>query len=368
MEKTFICSHCETGHPVSSLYVMEEEQLCPDCCDELTAVCEHCGERIWNSDNDGFEDAPLCRRCCDNYYTRCDDCDCLLPNREAHYTNDEDTPYCGHCYENHRGDAIQEYSYKPEPIFYGDGARYFGVELEIDNGGKDDQKAQELLDIGNWQSNYIYIKSDSSLDDGMEIVTHPMTLAFHQSDMPWQQILAHALELGYSSHKAITCGLHIHVNRNCFGTPIGTQEDCISRVLFFVERFWEELLRFSRRTAHQVKRWAARYGYKNNPKAILAHAKEGYFGRYACVNITNYATIEFRIFRGTLKYNTLIATLQLVNEICEVAFLLSDEQLAALSWCEFVEQLDVHKYSELIAYLKERRLYINEPVESEEDE
>ncbi|WP_312642501.1 hypothetical protein [Hydrogenoanaerobacterium sp.] len=128
----------------------------------------------------------------------------MLPNREAHYTDDEDRPYCGHCYENHRSDAIQEYSYKPEPIFYGDGSCCFGVELEIDNGGKDDQKAQALLDIGNRQGSYIYIKSDGSLDDGMEIVTHPMALDFHQNKMPWQQILAHALELGYSSHKAIT--------------------------------------------------------------------------------------------------------------------------------------------------------------------
>jgi len=35
------------------------------------------------------------------------------------------------------------------------------------------------------------------------------------------------------------------------------------------------------------------------------------------VNITNADTIEFRIFRGTLKYNTLIATLQMVAVECE---------------------------------------------------
>lgn len=150
------------------------------------------------------------------------------------------------------------------------------------------------------------------------------------------------------------------MNRDCFTVDINKQEECISRILFFVERFWEELLRFSRRTQAQVNRWAARYGYKNRPKEILEHAKKGYGGRYTCVNITNYATIEFRIFRGTLKWNTLIATLQLVNEICNVAFFMSDEELAALSWCEFVERLDHDRYPELITYLKERRLYVNE--------
>jgi hypothetical protein len=38
-----------------------------------------------------------------------------------------------------------------------------------------------------------------------------------------------------------------------------------------------------------------------------------------------------------------------------------------LSWCAFVEKIDRVKYPELVAYLKERRLYINEPVEAEGD-
>ena len=43
---------------------------------------------------------------------------------------------------------------------------------------------------------------------------------------------------------------------------------------------------------------------------ILDHAKKGYHGgRYTCVNLQSRDTIEFRMFRGTLKYNTLIATL-----------------------------------------------------------
>ncbi len=253
-------------------------------------------------------------------------------------------------------------------IFYGDGERFFGVELEIDGGGKSSTNADQLLKIGNSNAEHIYIKGDGSLDDGMEIVTHPMTLDYHKKQMPWKEVMHLALDLDYYSHKTDTCGLHVHVNRDCFTADIGKQEECISQILFFVERFWEELLRFSRRTQAQVNRWAARYGYKNRPKEILKHAKKGYGGRYTCVNITNYSTIEFRIFRGTLKWNTLIATLQLVNEICNVALFMSDEELAALSWCEFVERLDRDQYPELISYLKERRLYINEPVCCEEDD
>ena len=68
------------------------------------------------------------------------------------------------------------------------------------------------------------------------------------------------------------------------------------------------------------------------------------------------------MFRGTLKLNTLIATLQLLDRICDVALFLSDEELKALSWTTFVSGCT---QLELIQYLKERRIYVNEPVETE---
>ena len=64
---------------------------------------------------------------------------------------------------------------KPDPIFYGDIKRYFGVELEIDEGGRNGDNADKLSGIGNRIAEHIYIKSDGSLSDGMEIVTHPIS-------------------------------------------------------------------------------------------------------------------------------------------------------------------------------------------------
>ena len=68
------------------------------------------------------------------------------------------------------------------------------------------------------------------------------------------------------------------------------------------------------------------------------------------------------IFRGTLKYNTLIVTLQLLDRICDVALFLSDDEIKAMSWTTFVSGCTA---PELVQYLKERRLYVNDPVESE---
>ena len=167
---------------------------------------------------------------------------------------------------------------------------------------------------------------------------------------------------GCSSHKAETCGLHVHISRSAFGESVLEQEASIARLLFFVEKNWNELLKFSRRTNRQLERWAARYGYKDTPKEMMDQAKNHRLGRYTCVNLTNANTIEIRIFRGTLKYNTFLATLQLVNRLCDVAIFMSDAELHAMSWSDFTSGITE---PELIQYLKERRLYLNEPVESE---
>ena len=175
-------------------------------------------------------------------------------------------------------------------------------------------------------------------------------------------MMKQAIQLGYSSHKAETCGLHVHISRNAFGESVLEQEASIARLLFFVEKNWNELLKFSRRTNRQLERWAARYGYKDTPKEMMDQAKNHRLGRYTCVNLTNANTIEIRIFRGTLKYNTFLATLQLVNRLCDVAIFRSDAELHAMSWSDFTSGITE---PELIQYLKERRLYLNEPVESE---
>lgn len=355
------CSHCGEvieGDDYDTIY---GEPICEECVDRYTTVCDRCEEIVWDDDVYSDEDICVCSHCYDSYYTRCEECDSIVHNDDAYEY--DDSYFCYECYQRiRRNTSIHEYSYKPEPIFYGDSNRYFGVELEIDGAGKDDDYADELLEIANEDDDHIYIKTDGSLDDGMEIVTHPMSLEYHK-EFCWDRIMKEAVYLGYRSHQTSTCGLHIHVNRNSLGLDRDEQDEVISRILYFVEHHWNELLKFSRRSEYSMNRWAARYGYENSPKAIMDKAKKN-CGRYVAVNLNNYHTIEFRLFRGTLKYNTLIATLELVDRICETACLTTDNEISKLSWSEFVAEIDE---PELIQYLKERQLYINEKITSEEE-
>lgn len=355
------CIICGEELTPDTARIFDNTIYCEDCLDEATVYCDNCGTLVLRelSRTDSCNDTVLCMDCYNEYYYTCEDCGRIIRQEDAYYLDDyEEYPYCLRCYENKQNHKkIHDYCYRPSPVFYGDSARYFGVELEVDDGGHDDSNASVILDIANNCEDRIYIKSDGSLDDGFEIVTHPMSLEYHINTMPWLEIMDELIDMGYLSHKTLTCGLHCHVNRTAFGETREEQETAIGRVLYFVEHHWDKMLRFSRRTEGQMQRWAARYGIKDKPRELMDGIKKGYHDRYRCINLLNSATIEFRMFRGSLKYNTFIATLQLVNEICNVAVLLSDEEMTELTWRNFVLQIDKKQNPELITYLKERSLF-----------
>ena len=180
----------------------------------------------------------------------------MILNEDAHYLDDdEDIPYCHRCYEEYS--LIHHYNFKPDPIFYGEESRYFGVELEVDCGGECPSNAPKVLDIANESAWHIYCKHDGSLDEGFEIVSHLMSLDYHIEHMPWQPVLNKLIEMGYRSHQTGTAGLHVHVNRDSLGDTCHEQEETIARILYFMEKHWNELLKFSRRTLSQLERWAA---------------------------------------------------------------------------------------------------------------
>ena len=297
----------------------------------------------------------ICQTCYDEDYCRCDCCGHLMHNDDANYYNGY--TYCDDCYSDRHHEFIEEYDYKPTPIFYGSGQPHYGVELEIDSGGEYDSSAEDFGKIANKNNTHLYFKHDGSLEDGFEIVSHPATLDYHLHNIPWEEVMKRARELKYLSHTAQTCGLHIHINRAALGETVEEQENTIGRIVYFFEKHWDQILRFSRRTEGQANRWAARYGCSTvNPKESLKGAKDSCLGRYTAVNLANQFTIELRIFRGTLRYETFVATLQFVDKLCHDAIELSDEQFQTMTWNDFASS--VKDMPELMEYLKIRGLEV----------
>ena len=362
-ENKLICSHCGATLTEETSHTFDGQTFCSNCLNELTVVCDNCQERIWRRDAQEDSNYILCLHCYDHDYTTCENCGVLIHHDDALYEDGNDLPYCRECFDKMNNAAIKNYNYKPEPIFYGSGNLFYGVELEIDKGGEFSENAQNLLDIANSHQERIYCKHDGSINDGFEIVSHPMSLDYHTNTMNWPAVFDKAIEMNYRSHNTSTCGLHIHCSRSAFGSDPEEQERVIGRVVFFVEKHWNELVKFSRRTPENLNHWAARYAtISPTTSETFVKAKDKRMGRYVAVNLENHSTIEFRLFRGTLRYKTFLATLQLVDEICYWAITMTDQEMEDMSWLDFVQRIPAKKV-ELIEYLKEKRLYVNEPVQ-----
>ncbi len=400
------CEHCGAQYDEVGIRVVEHTDLCESCYEEDTVACEHCNTTIIRDNatlsesgdsycercatrhlrnchscnevyhqrtmHDDYEGRSICQYCTDNYYSQCHDCGEL--DRDSRMTEIGNWRYCANCEDNHSEDddsAICDYGYKPDPIFHGsDNGLFFGVEVEMDGQDGCKEDAEALKDIMNtYHNEHLYIKNDGSLDNGFECVSHPATLEYHMCHMKWEEMFREAVRRGFRSHQTDTCGLHVHISRKFFGVNETAQDVGIMKLLYLVEKFWTPTLKFSRRTASQLDRWAKRYGlgHDEEPERLLSRAKSDN-ARYRAVNLLNYHTIEMRLFRGTLRYNTFIATLQLCHLLSTVSNTLSPQEVVALTWEEFILKAVDYNHNELVTYLKERSLWVQEEVIDSEEE
>jgi len=351
-----ICCECgEYIHCDDCLYDNNGDAYCEHCFDNCTFECENCGDIHNYSERMILGDYSLCDYCYENNYICCE-CGELISHYDT-YFDDYDNCYCESCYNDRPPDTIHDYSYKPEAIFHGNTKRLFGTEIEADSGGCDNDNAREILDIMNGED-YVYMKQDSSLDNGFEIVSHPCTLDYHANYMNWKEAFNELSSMGYESHDAGTCGIHVHMNRAGFGETLQEQELGISKVLYFIERHWDNVVKFSRRTNRQLSDWANRYLSKiddeksYSPHEVLDYAKDD-GSRYRAVNLCNRSTIEIRIFRGTLKYTSFMAILQFCDLLYDIAEMDLIEVIS-ITWKDFIEMGG--KYEEFTTYVAERNL------------
>lgn len=271
---------------------------------------------------------------------------------EGHYL-------CDHCYGAIVSGSIKEYSHKPNAEFYGESMHslFYGLELEMMDGARPYEMAGKV----GYMLPEVYTKRDASIEGGFEVVTHPCTCEYHES-MEYDHIFALCEKEGYKSHDASdSCGLHIHVSR----APLNPES--IGAQIYLIHKFWDKYVKFTRRKSGDINRWAGKY--KHITEYMLNHEMDftfrdlysiasqenfGHFNRYKCINLQNNATIEYRIFRGTLKRDTLIASIQFVDILSKISMEMTEEQIRSLTWSDLKRMFD-HK-KELKEYLKKRGL------------
>ncbi|MEI3506028.1 MAG: hypothetical protein V8Q32_00590, partial [Anaerotignum faecicola] len=166
----------------------------------------------------------------------------LYESNACYMDDDEDTPSAITVRKIIGGAAASTHIPTSQNPFFAEKAYNLHEELEIDEGGGFEANAKELLKLANSEADqFIYCKSDGSLSEGFEIVSHPFTLDYHINEFPSDDASCRRTGLFISQHRyrraAYPCQPYC---LRCYGRCSRS----IARILYFMEANWRTL-RFS---------------------------------------------------------------------------------------------------------------------------
>lgn len=341
------CERCDTQYPrynfrvntfysgdlsIPDLEKILGDEMCKKCQTEVYNDhggmdnffrCGNCESMEIGADSGYFNGTQYCNYCYDSNVYTCDDCSEQYWDGNGHYCEEDGDNSSPH---------IHSYSYKPRPYFFGTATYHMGFELEVESDGNSVSDGADL--VVNSLGERIYLKEDGSLNDGFEIVTHPHSLKEYQINFDWGS-LGKLRRLGFRSWDTSTCGLHVHVSRTAFGNPSSRRD--ITKVQAHELRFMKLIYDNDR----QISRLAGRtssYATFEDKGRLVHKVKYGsqHNGRYSAINSENSATLEVRVFRGSLKPERILMALELVQ--CSVEYtrgLNVSASNKALSWMMF---------------------------------
>lgn len=243
---------------------------------------------------------------------------------------------------------IHQFNYVPKYIKHfmpgesEDTTLLLGAEIEVggnNNISSDNDKnstVKKCIQIMNGsdsdEENLIYSTHDSTVQ--IEFDTMPCSLEFHKNKMNYREMFEYLDKEGYKGHDCETAGLHIHANRSYLGKSRISQELVISKILYILEKFNDEICVIARRD----NEYSEFVGSKKEENSLVElYGKYKDHGKRAALNLQHKDTIEFRMFKSTLKYETFILTLEFVKDIIDYAKSASIEEIELIKWADLMK-------------------------------
>lgn len=312
------CTYCQTVAP-------ERHAPCRNCgrCDQWCRA-NRCTECQYCYCSGPCEDCGGCS--CEGPCSYCDTCGCEGPCGYCHTCGCQGT--CDEHPDRWNG-TIHGYSYKPRPVFYGTGPLFMGMELEVEtpNTGKSLSVVTDTL------GDLAYVKEDSSIRHGFEIVTHPMDWSYVDTQFPWR-VLPDLRATGAQVNPDEN-GLHVHLSRSGFDGPCH-----VFRWMKLLHRNRSRVSVLARRDSDQWAAWnrSTRRMTKFIAKPELQHnrfitrdqrefLRYNGFTRYEAINTTNAATFELRMFASSLDSQEVAAALAFASSSVEYARILTPQDI-----------------------------------------
>jgi hypothetical protein len=336
------CEHCDNDIHNDDLNHLEDHFYCSDCYSEVSRTCNEC-----NSDFHNESDEIQYYECCD--YDICDSCnhvisyceDCESEYYEGRDCNCDDEDY-----------PIKNYSHKPKQQFFKQGNEktnlFYGLEIETVLRSNDldlSDIAQKTLN--QFETNEIVLKSDGSIGSyGFEIVSNTATFNYHKQSL-WNCFFDSDIRDYLKSFHVQSCGLHIHASRDFY-----SKLDIGKLVVFLNLPYNKNFL---------VKLCGRDYNSycRHNPKKTFKDIK-GY-ERFEILNLTNSKTIEFRLFKGNLKRQSVFRYLEFVDSLSHFVKEIK-LQTNNLKFWHFIKwfrnnPISKKKYNNLYSYLEKKKYF-----------
>jgi L-rhamnose mutarotase len=351
-EHYYTCSGCSDVNHSDDTYFVHDDPWCSSCYHDRFSICDDCDETNNSDDMNTVQgrsggDRHVCNSCRRDYYW-CSNCD-----EYVHEDNYAGNDLCNGCADDVDEDDDEEeqiikgYSYKPRPIFFkiSDTDNVFlGIELEVERGDSSTRHDDMAHMI---DRDFLYFKTDGSLDNGFEIVTHPMTISYvRKHKNVWAEILNILRSNKYRSYDTKTCGMHIHISKNAF-----TTWHLYRFMKFFVDNA-DFVSKISQRKIANLDRWAAltdkpntsQEEYSKDMLMYKAKKKKGNNNRYLAVNLQNSNSVEVRIFRGTLNDSSFFKNIEFVQALFDYTKSISEADMSLKTFLSFIKDNNEYPY------------------------
>jgi len=292
-------------------------------------VCKSCKD-------DGFDYAGVCETCVKNRAYNIE----YLHTHTFIYDTDFD---CYHsCHHNAIKGLVLRLPNEHPYLFY-------GIEVEVefdrdcvsiysdDDGECDNYSIQRILDKFSDITDGLFIyEHDSSLDNGVELISRPCSYAFWTSGETIEKLkkgFEYLREQGAMIEQPDTNGLHIHISKKFFDKGITDSAErtaCYTNFDWVFQKFQPEIEKIGCRkyTSYcqskmdKIKHdlngsWASRtYGAKI--KGVCEIEKENSTiprGDHSSAVNSDDMTVEVRVFKSSTDYKQILAYIELVRNV-----------------------------------------------------
>jgi hypothetical protein len=328
--------------------------------------CEDCSNYFeWDEGTSTYDgDYRVCDSCLEDNYTYSHSRDTYITtqdyedDQEEEEDQDPEYEHIGsyHSSKRNLGHIPSSYDMRSPRVLLG-----LELEIEVSDDYDKDGRAGLLLDnMSDYRDEdgirhtYCLMEEDGSLDNGFEMVTAYTGLDVHKAQLQYFKNRT----AGLTSHDTSTCGLHVHVCKSSMTTLHAAKmvlfindPDNIGLVKAIARRSDASYSKIKNKK--DDKHWLKDSVHSSKDKDEQIRRMNS--DRYEALNFKNDRTIEFRLFKGTLKYETMIACLEFSFACWHFTASASTSELTTGKFLEFICMPEHRKDTRFLrAYLKEK--------------